>query len=68
MKEAGQAARDWRPLKKERLQEEELRAKQEQMGLSDEALEAYRKKHYKEMVHPATGEVVWIKKSLDDTN
>ena len=64
MQEASKAARDWRPLKKERLQEEELRAKQEQMDLSDEELEAYRKAHYKEMVHPATGEVVWIKKVI----
>ena len=64
MKEAGKAARDWKPLKKERLQEEELLAKQEQMGLSDKELEAYRKEHYKEMVHPATGEVHWIKKVI----
>ena len=38
MKEAGKAACDWRPLNKERLQEEELLAKQEQIGLSDEEL------------------------------
>ena len=62
MQEASKAAREWRPLNKERLQEEELLAKQEQLGLSDEELEAYRKEHYTEMVHPATGEVRWFKK------
>ena len=66
MQEASKAAREWRPLNKERLQKEELRAKQEQLGLSDKELEAYRKLYYKEMVHPATGEVHWVPKNTNE--
>ena len=58
--EAARAAQDWQPYEKTRLQEEETEAKQ---PLSDAELETYRKKHYKKMRHPLTGEVHWIPKN-----
>ena len=62
MQEAAKAAKEYAPLKKERLQEEETAAKQERAGLSEKEIEAHREAHYEKFVNVASGEISYLPK------